>query len=104
MNVNQDRLFGCSFAGVEKFGLFGNHAYSVLRTKEAKGKRWLVIRNPWGASEWTGAWSDGSKEWDADSFDLFPLLGHRFGNDGQFVMECEWFKNSELRWQKFVSA
>jgi hypothetical protein len=37
MNVNQDRLFGCSFAGVEKFGLFGNHAYSVLRTKEAKG-------------------------------------------------------------------
>ncbi|KAJ7269126.1 hypothetical protein C8J57DRAFT_1227863 [Mycena rebaudengoi] len=76
MNVNQDRLFGCSFAGVEKFGLFGS-----------KGKRWLVIRNPWGASEWTGAWPDGSKEWDADSFDLLPLLGHRFGNDGQFVME-----------------
>ncbi|KAJ6580660.1 hypothetical protein B0H19DRAFT_1250969 [Mycena capillaripes] len=89
MKATTDRLFGCSFNGlnVTKFGLFGNHAYSVLRAVEANGKRWLVIRNPWGKSEWTGPWSDGSKEWNAESFDLLPALQHSFGNDGQFVME-----------------
>jgi hypothetical protein len=28
----------------------------VLRAVEAKGKRFVVIRNPWGDSEWTGPW------------------------------------------------
>ncbi|KAK6988179.1 cysteine proteinase [Favolaschia claudopus] len=90
MNATKDRLFGCSFRGVgrEKFGLFGAHAYSVLRAKEVEGKRFLVVRNPWGKSEWTGAWSDGSKEWNAETFGLLPMLEHSFGNDGQFVMEC----------------
>ncbi|KAK7018174.1 cysteine proteinase [Favolaschia claudopus] len=87
MNATKDRLFGCSFFGSDKFGLFGAHAYSVLRAKEVEGKRFLVIRNPWGKSEWTGAWSDGSKEWNAETFELLPMLEHSFGNDGQFVME-----------------
>ncbi|KAJ7853681.1 hypothetical protein B0H14DRAFT_2757997 [Mycena olivaceomarginata] len=89
MKATDGRLFGCSFRGqgLVKFGLFGNHSYSVLRTREAKGKRWLVIRNPWGNSEWTGPWADGSKEWNAESFDLLPMLEHGFGNDGQFIME-----------------
>ncbi|KAK7017783.1 cysteine proteinase [Favolaschia claudopus] len=87
MNATKDRLFGCGFYGSDKFGLFGGHAYSILRAKEVEGKRFLVIRNPWGKSEWTGAWSDGSKEWNAETFGLLPMLEHSFGNDGQFVME-----------------
>ncbi|KAJ6580634.1 cysteine proteinase [Mycena capillaripes] len=97
MKANKDRLFGCSFQGLDGarsgdyqakiFGLIGNHAYSVLRAVEAKGKRFVVIRNPWGKSEWIGPWSDGSKEWNAESLEILPLLGHVFGDDGEFVME-----------------
>ncbi|KAK7017794.1 cysteine proteinase [Favolaschia claudopus] len=87
MSATKDRLFGCSFAGSGKNGLIGNHAYSVLRAMQINGKRFLVLRNPWGNSEWTGAWSDGSKEWNAQTFELLPILEHSFGNDGQFVME-----------------
>jgi hypothetical protein len=66
----------------------GDHAYSVLRAVEVKGKRFVVVRNPWGKSEWTGRWSDGSKEWTSEWLEAMPQLGHVFGDDGQFVMEC----------------
>jgi hypothetical protein len=102
LNVNHDRLFGCSFEGLdsnrrgvrdpEVDGLFGDHAYSVLRAVECKGKRFVVLRNPWGCSEWTGRWSDGSKEWTREWLEVLPLLGHEFGDDGQFVMECAFRK------------
>jgi hypothetical protein len=70
-------------------GLIGNHAYSVLRAVECNGKRFVVVRNPWGKSEWTGRWSDGSKEWVQEWLEHLSTLGHQFGDDGQFVMECE---------------
>ena len=70
-------------------GLIGNHAYSVLRAVECNGKRFVVVRNPWGKSEWTGRWSDGSKEWTQEWLEHLSTLGHQFGDDGQFVMECE---------------
>ena len=99
LRATKDRLFGCSFndldstrsgvTGAQVQGLVGSHAYSVLRAVEVKGKRFLVIRNPWGKSEWTGRWSDGSKEWTREWLEAMPLLGHVFGDDGQFVMECE---------------
>ncbi|KAJ7230247.1 hypothetical protein GGX14DRAFT_410225 [Mycena pura] len=97
LQANKDRLFGCSFQGLDGArsgdyqakinGLIGNHAYSVLRAVEAKGKRFVVVRNPWGKSEWTGRWSDGSKEWTAEWLEILPLLGHVFGEDGEFIME-----------------
>jgi hypothetical protein len=99
LRATKDRLFGCSFndldstrsgvTGAQVQGLVGGHAYSVLRAVGVKGKRFLVIRNPWGKSEWTGRWSDGSKEWTREWLEAMPLLGHVFGDDGQFVMECE---------------
>jgi hypothetical protein len=64
------------------------HAYSVLRAVEAKGKRLVLLRNPWGKKEWQGSWSDGSKEWDAE---WIAILGHRFGDDGQFWMTYQDF-------------
>jgi Calpain family cysteine protease len=74
-------------------GLYGNHAYSLLRAVECKGKRFVVVRNPWGNGEWTGRWSDGAKEWTPEWLEILPQLGHTFGDDGQFVMECMSFLN-----------
>lgn len=97
--ANEGRIFGCSFpdlssarsgvASARVQGLIGGHAYSVLRAVECKGKRFVIVHNPWGNSEWTGPWSDGSKEWTSEWLEILPTLGHSFGNDGQFVMECE---------------
>ncbi|KAJ6580633.1 hypothetical protein B0H19DRAFT_1111981 [Mycena capillaripes] len=101
LKANTDRLFGCAFNALDGTrsgdweatidGLHGNHAYSVLRAVEVKGKRFVVVRNPWGESEWTGPWSDGSKEWTPEWLAVLPDLGHSFGDDGQFVMEYKDF-------------
>ncbi|KAF8877900.1 hypothetical protein BD779DRAFT_1677103 [Infundibulicybe gibba] len=101
--ARKDRLFGChfdtldvsrsgSYEPLRANGLIGGHAYSILRAVEHEGRRFLVIRNPWGNSEWTGPWSDGSKEWNqTESPKLMSILGHVFGDDGQFVMEYSHF-------------
>ncbi|KAJ3515588.1 hypothetical protein NLJ89_g1665 [Agrocybe chaxingu] len=106
---DQTRLFGCSFQDLDSsrlqngdpaptvLGLMGAHAYSVLRAKECRGKRFVVVRNPWGNSEWTGPWSDGSKEWQGEWLEVLKELGHVFGDDGQFVMEYSDFLET---WQK----
>ena len=64
-------------------GIVSQHAYAVLDTYEGHGQRLVKIRNPWGRKEWTGPWSDGSKEWDAD---WLKRLQHQFGDDGIFWM------------------
>lgn len=96
--ATKGRLFGCSFddlssdrsgiSGAKVQGLIGNHSYSVLRALACHGKRFVVLRNPWGNSEWTGKWSDGSKEWTQEWLPFLTEMGHEFGDDGQFVMEC----------------
>ena len=48
---------------------------------EIKGERLLRVRNPWGDTEWQGAWSDGSEQWTPE---WMQLLNHRFGDDGMF--------------------
>ncbi|KAH7333018.1 cysteine proteinase [Rhizoctonia solani] len=101
MKVNEDRLFGCYIykmpGGDDEVtvnGLFAGHAYSVISAREVNGKRFLRIRNPWGKTEWTGAWSDGSKEWTSEWLALLPQLKHKFGNDGEFLMEYKDFLNT----------
>ncbi|KAK1220217.1 hypothetical protein PQX77_017038 [Marasmius sp. AFHP31] len=99
--ANVDRLFGCAYETLSPTrsgdwnakisGLIGGHSYSVLRAVEHKGKKFVIIRNPWGQSEWTGPWSDGSKEWTPEWLEALPALGHVFGDDGQFVMEYKDF-------------
>ena len=74
-------------------GIFPRHAYTVLKAVEYRGKRFLKIRNPWGESEWTGRWADGSKEWTKDWLDALEPLKHEFGNDGIFIMEYSDFLN-----------
>jgi hypothetical protein len=46
-----------------ELGVVQGHAYSILDVAEIDGNKLLQMRNPWGRSEWTGAWSDGSKDW-----------------------------------------
>lgn len=58
---------------------FLDHAYSVLKAVEFRGKKFLKIRNPWGNSEWTGRWSDGSKEWTGEWLEALKVLDHTFG-------------------------
>ncbi|KAJ7758809.1 cysteine proteinase [Mycena maculata] len=104
LRVNHDRLFACSFQGLSPTrngdfnatvsGLWGNHSYSILRTLEHAGKRFLVLRNPCGEAEWTGPWSDGSKDWTPEWIEALPVLGHAFGAPGQFVMEYKDFLSS----------
>ncbi|KAF8160005.1 cysteine proteinase [Crassisporium funariophilum] len=97
MHATHDRLFGCSFTALENNrnqsemirvqGLYSGHAYSILRVKECRGKRFIVIRNPWGKCEWTGRWSDGSKDWNGEWAQVLKELDHVLGDDGEFVME-----------------
>lgn len=65
----------------QRKGIQESHAYSILEAREIDGLRLLKLRNPWGKVEWTGAWSDGSKEW---TLEWMTKLNHRFGNDGVF--------------------
>ncbi|KAI3342520.1 hypothetical protein F4824DRAFT_446569 [Ustulina deusta] len=86
MKVNDEFLFGCS-TGMwgaiwgERKGIVELHAYSVMRAVEMDGQRLVLLKNPWGKGEWTGPWSDGSKEWTAE---WLTKLDHRFGDDGNF--------------------
>lgn len=84
--VNKEFLFAAAVSAPgseDREGVIKGHAYSVLRAVEAKGKRFVLVRNPWGSTEWTGPWSDGSKEWTPE---WLKLLDHTFGDDGQFWM------------------
>ena len=98
-NEHKSVLYGCSLHGIDNVrggdtetkihGLYTSHAYTVLRAKEYNGKRFVVVRNPWGTGEWKGRWSDGAKEWTEEWLPALTALNHTFGDDGQFVMECE---------------
>jgi hypothetical protein len=90
----RDKLYGVFFLQTAKWfgnqGLITGHAYSVLRAAEYKDKKFVVIRNPWGKTEWQGPWGDGSKEWTKEWLPALEVLNHKFGDDGEFVMECEY--------------
>ena len=78
-----------------------NHAYGLNDVIELKDPdnnqpiRLLRIRNPWGNSEWNGAWGEGSEElkkYEGILLDYVATLppDERFeldANDGTFFME-----------------
>ncbi|PVF93390.1 cysteine proteinase [Serendipita vermifera] len=96
----REKLYACSFLQSSKWsgahGLYTGHAYSILRAAEYNGKKFVIIRNPWGKGEWEGAWADGSKEWTNEWLPALEVLEHKFGNDGEFVME---FSDFLRQWQ-----
>lgn len=100
---------GCGTASdpeLDKVGLCGSHAYSILDIREIYdpcfvGKplgyggcqedgtvRLLRIRNPHGVGEWTGEWSDNSSDWTEN---LARHLGCSGVDDGTFWMDFTHF-------------
>ncbi|XP_047736943.1 calpain-9 isoform X2 [Hyalella azteca] len=71
-------------------GLVTQHAYSVTglaRVRSKMGVAPLVrLRNPWGAGEWNGPWSERSWEWESLSERDKELLSVRVRNEGEFWM------------------
>ncbi|VDK28360.1 unnamed protein product [Gongylonema pulchrum] len=96
-------LFGCSieadprqWEAVLPNGLVKGHAYSITGMRMVDSRNGLTpilrIRNPWGNErEWTGAWSDNSREWQYLSKHDHEELGLVFAHDGEFWMCYEDF-------------
>ncbi|KAK3678569.1 hypothetical protein LTR78_001867 [Recurvomyces mirabilis] len=84
LQVNKQFLFGCGQSrgfDEDRSGIQHRHAYSIMEAREVDGLKLVKLRNPWGNTEWTGAWADGSEEWTGEWLDK---LNHKFGNDGLF--------------------
>ncbi|KKY27842.1 putative calpain-like protein [Phaeomoniella chlamydospora] len=92
--ANDKFLFGCSTGHFSNWldpsrgaqtckGIVQKHAYSIIEARTVNGIKLVKLRNPWAEVEWTGAWSDGSKEWTPE---WMQLLNHKFGDDGVFWM------------------
>jgi hypothetical protein len=71
-------------------GLHSGHAYSINQVKELSCGTVLVqMRNPWGACEWTGKWSDAdTKSWTPHAK---REVGHTDAEDGMFWMSVDDF-------------
>ncbi|CAL4077497.1 unnamed protein product [Meganyctiphanes norvegica] len=100
-------LMGCSLTAdpdvVEakcKDGLIRGHTYSVTKVKNCRintlegpsTRRLLRLRNPWGdESEWKGAWSDKSSQWEKVSDEVKNKMDLTFDEDGEFWMSIKEF-------------
>ncbi|XP_072318046.1 calpain-2 catalytic subunit-like [Eucyclogobius newberryi] len=92
-------LLGCSIditsasdsEAVTRQKLVKGHAYSLTGATEVnyrgRMERLVRVRNPWGQVEWTGAWSDGSSEWNYVQGDC----PHANAEDGEFWMSFSEF-------------
>eukprot|EP00163_Fabomonas_tropica_P002696 TRINITY_DN1208_c0_g1_i3.p1 TRINITY_DN1208_c0_g1~~TRINITY_DN1208_c0_g1_i3.p1 ORF type:complete len:485 (+),score=113.83 TRINITY_DN1208_c0_g1_i3:1143-2597(+) len=67
-------------------GILANHAYGILQVAQVGPNRLVRVRNPWGQTEWRGAWSDHSPEW-TDAY--LQQLNYSFGDDGTFWMSFD---------------
>ncbi|XP_056299224.1 calpain-1 catalytic subunit [Pseudoliparis swirei] len=95
--IERGSLLGCSIditstsdmEAVTFKKLVKGHAYSVTGVDEVvyRGNmtKLVRIRNPWGEVEWTGAWSDNSREWENVDRSVRGRLQNR-SEDGEFWM------------------
>ena len=73
-------------------GVACGHAYSILAKVElSDGTRLLKLRNPWGAEQYSGDWSDESGLWTQWAREE---VGSNIANDGIFFMDLDSFKNN----------
>lgn len=109
LTAGSDNLNSGSDAYIQKVGICGSHAYSLLSvfqlTKRegsysltAPGEdftdRVVKLRNPWGKGEWKGDWADSDPRWTPELKELLGFTGNL--EDGIFFMNWEDF-------QKFYS-
>ncbi|XP_056431196.1 calpain-1 catalytic subunit [Gadus chalcogrammus] len=95
--IERGSLLGCSIdissnkdmEAVTFKKLVKGHAYSVTGVNEVVYRgtptKLVRIRNPWGEVEWTGSWSDNSREWDSVDRNVRSKLQNR-SEDGEFWM------------------
>ena len=103
MTAGSDDLNNGSDAFIEKIGIAGSHAYSLLEVYELEKlrngaykvltpeeskqgmriERLVKLRNPWGKGEWKGDWSDESYLWTSQ---LKQQLHYADDDDGVFYM------------------
>uniref|UniRef100_A0A7N8YEE1 Calpain-1 catalytic subunit n=1 Tax=Mastacembelus armatus TaxID=205130 RepID=A0A7N8YEE1_9TELE len=95
--IERGSLLGCSIdvstatflEAVTFKKLVKGHAYSVTAVNEVPYRgnmtKLVRIRNPWGEVEWTGPWSDDSREWDSVDRSVRGQLQNR-SEDGEFWM------------------
>ncbi|XP_062342222.1 calpain-5-like [Osmerus eperlanus] len=79
--------------------LVKGHAYAVTAMKkvhlekEGQAVPLIRMRNPWGRTEWNGAWSDSSAEWKNVGSVERNKLGITVQDDGEFWMSfADWCK------------
>ncbi|XP_069002637.1 calpain-5-like [Embiotoca jacksoni] len=93
-------------------GLVKGHAYSVTAVKKVRLGHGLLayfrnetlplmrMRNPWGRTEWKGAWSDSSEEWSKVGDTERGNLGITVEDDGEFWMSfadwCKFFTDADV--------
>ncbi|KAM9493947.1 calpain-2 catalytic subunit-like [Clarias gariepinus] len=99
-------LIGCSIditsaadsEAITRQKLVKGHAYSLTGAFEVNYngslEKLVRMRNPWGQVEWTGAWSDGSSEW--NSVDASERPNAKV-EDGEFCMAFSEFQRQYSR-------
>ena len=76
-----------------KNGLSHSHAYTVLKPITlSTGEKLIKMRNPWGAEDYRGDWSDKSTKWTAATKKEVGLVDNWL--DGVFYMSLKDYKKS----------
>lgn len=80
-------------------GLVKGHAYGITKVQSISTKgtsilklitinkekmQMIRLKNPWGAQEWHGPWSDNSDEWKQIPKSEREKMGLNFEDDGEF--------------------
>uniref|UniRef100_A0A3B3ZHA0 Calpain catalytic domain-containing protein n=1 Tax=Periophthalmus magnuspinnatus TaxID=409849 RepID=A0A3B3ZHA0_9GOBI len=95
-------LITCFIRSVMECGLVRGHAYGITALKKVhvaerlstgRKSRLLLLRmrNPWGTTDWTGAWGQGSQQWQQISRTDREKMGLAVRDIGEFWMEFEDF-------------
>lgn len=116
MCAGSDDLSNGSDELVEKIGIAGSHAYSLLGVFELENKggqykllskdednrgknieRLVKLRNPWGKGEWNGDWNDNSHLWNEELKSALEFINR---DDGMFFMTftdfCQYYSDVQI--------
>lgn len=71
---------------ITQMAIKGNTFFKFLSINKEK-LQMVRLKNPWGAQEWLGPWSDNSDEWKRVPKSEREKMGLNFDDDGEFWME-----------------